>query len=861
MMTMKKLPLKLRGKFLLVVYVGLAISMGTIATLRIHFAKISIANQVNRSGNERAVLIAESLSNLLLAHDYTNMESLVDRLVGLQEIDKINILNSEGKVIVSRTGVDFDPTIPVSHFIEPINFSGKSIGNVEVFVSLKYAQEEIKNLYFMIAGLWLMATIIFGVFIYAMVSVIVIRPVLRLSKAASQFSVGNYSVSLPPDSGDEIGSLVREFISLQESRKFTEAKLLAVFDSAPDAFIQIDENGLITSWNEKAKSIFDYEESEVLGKNFSFIMPPHELGLNVSYRKCYQKSENVLGQIREIVGQRKDGSYFPLELKTSAVNFENNISYVVSARDITQRKADEVGLLNALNAAEAANKAKSGFLSNISHEIRTPMNSIIGMAGLALKTADDPKQRDYLEKINYAAHHLLILINDILDFSKIEANKIVLEKTNFDLGLIVENIINQFSHIASNKGLYLKFHMESCLSLKLRGDPLRLAQVLLNFTSNAIKFTRQGGINISAELLKEDHTGYLLRFKVQDTGIGMSEDELHNLFRAFHQADTSTTRKYGGTGLGLAISKQLASLMGGDVGVESELGKGSVFWFTAKLEKGSAPDAISPIHAPNINILKGISVLLVDDNLFNQQVAREILRDVGVHVTIANNGQEAIEKLLQKKFSCVLMDVQMPVMDGLEATRKIRATPDIANTYIIAMTANAGQEDKENCFAAGMNNFISKPIFPDQLFGIISTYLMGKNEVAEIVTASTIDPPKLSAATDLQELLIDLSVLEKMLGADPLKVKKFALKFLFSARHGFEEIEAALAEGDLIRLSALGHRNKSPAKTVGAQGYADLCLAMEQLKNGGNLEQASQLVEKMRILLNKIEALIQRKFK
>lgn len=203
----------------------------------------------------------------------------------------------------------------------------------------------------------------------------------------------------------------------------------------------------------------------------------------------------------------------------------------------------------------------------------------------------------------------------------------------------------------------------------------------------------------------------------------------------------------------------------------------------------------------------------------------------------------------------------MPVMDGLEATRKIRATPEIAKTYIIAMTANAGQEDKENCFAAGMNNFISKPIFPDQLFGMISKCLAEASGLYEALKLPI--PPEMQSATtvDSQETLIDLSVLEKMLGADPIKVKKFALKFLLSARQGFEEIESALADGDLVRLAALGHRNKSPAKTVGAQGYAELCLAMEQFKHGGNVVQATELVEQMRILLNQIEELIERKFK
>jgi PAS domain S-box-containing protein len=858
---MKKLRLNLRGKFLLVVFLGLILNFTAVASIRIYLAKKSIVEEVERSGRERVLLIAEAYSNLLLAHDYSNMESLADRLVNVDDIWTLKVSNLVGKKIIDRKNADIDTLIPVSVFYAPINVADKKIGSVEIGIAHVRVKAAIKQVYYQLAVMIFIAAVFLGTVIYLVVSVFVIRPVVRLSEVADQLAQGNYAAKLPPASDDEMGNLVRTFAEMRSNRKLNEERLNAVFENSPDAFIQLNEAGNIIEFNQIAIYIFGYKKNEVLGKNFSIVMPPVELGLNAGYRSCYQKSENVIGVIREVVGQRKDGNLFPLQLRTSEIKLEDETLYVVSARDISELKANEAKLIQAIQTAESANAAKSSFLSNISHEIRTPMNSIIGMAGLALKHEEDPKQRDYLDKINYAAHHLLILINDILDFSKIEANKVELEMANFNLASVFENISNQFSHSALIKGLALNIDFASCAKLRLRGDPLRLSQVLLNFTSNAIKFTKQGSVNISVELLEEDHSAYMLRFNVQDTGIGIERDSLKYLFQPFHQTDASMSRKYGGTGLGLAICKQLALLMGGDVGVESELGKGSTFWFTARLGKGENKEAVKLLPEIDLSKLHGISVLLVDDNLFNQQVASEILRDAGIKVTIANNGKEAIESLQQKKFDCVLMDVQMPVMDGLETTRQIRANPALADTYIIAVTANAGQEDRASCFAAGMDSFVSKPIFSDQLFDIISRHLVaaGGLDEAEMVQYQTLQD---DSKNDDQLALLDLSVLEKMLGTtDPLKVKKFALKFLLSAQQGLEEIETALEKEDLATLAALGHRNKSPAKTVGALAYAELCLGLEHFKNDGSVKDAEQLVLQMGAMLKKIEILIAGKFK
>ncbi len=397
-------------------------------------------------------------------------------------------------------------------------------------------------------------------------------------------------------------------------------------------------------------------------------------------------------------------------------------------RRTVERKLAQAEILRskiAMAVADQANEAKSSFLANMSHEIRTPMSSIIGMAHLALKTELSPKQHDYLAKIQYSSEHLLGIINDILDYSKIEAHKLVIEALDFDLPTMLKDLSSQLFDSAMTQGLEIVFDIDPRLSESLRGDPLRLRQILLNYIDNAIKFTPQGKIIVRANLLEETASDCLVRFEVQDTGIGMSEAEMAQLFQPFQQVDTSITRNYGGTGLGLAICKQLAELMGGEVGVESRLAQGSTFWFTARLSRGvgktvPVQEVLPPV---DLSLIQGAAVLLVEDNLFNQQVAREMLEQAGAVVTLANNGQEALACLLKDRFDCVLMDVQMPVMDGLEATRQIRANPAWSSTRVIGLTANAGKEDQAHCLEAGMNDFVSKPIEPDQLLAVLATWL------------------------------------------------------------------------------------------------------------------------------------------
>jgi PAS domain S-box-containing protein len=894
----------------------------------------------------------------------------------------------------------------------------------------------------------------------------VIKPLRALNSGTDLIKrTGDLEYQLEIKSTDEIGTLGRSFNDMIRSLNSSEAalkeserelrkhrdnleelvdertaelknsrkRLAQIIDFLPDPTWVVDNDGKVVTWNRAMEKLLGLHAEEIVGKgNYEYSIPfygerrPVLIDLirekDAQFEKDYlslRKDEDIL--ISESYHPHLGESGMYLSATAGLLyNAKGEIAGAIeSLRDITDSKRMEEELLQAKRAADDANRAKSDFLANMSHEIRTPMNAVIGMTHLALKTDLTIKQRDYLSKIKSSANSLLGIINDILDFSKIEAGKLAMESVDFNLEDVLDNLANLISVKAQDKkDLEILFATSLEVPRYLVGDPLRLGQILINLTNNAVKFTEAGEIVVSTELVEQKNNEVKLKFAVSDSGIGLTEDQIAKLFQSFSQADTSTTRKYGGTGLGLTISKRLVGMMDGEIWVDSTPGKGSTFSFTAifglgkeqarmqfvptpglrnmkalvvddnatsrqilqdmlesfsfnvtlaasgwegltELENASADQPfelvimdwkmpgmngieaaekikrhpglskipaiimvtaygreevmqkadgigldgflIKPIGASvlfdtimqafghevsesstltrqgrenaALQSIKGARILLVEDNEINQQVAKEILEGAGLNVFLANDGRQAVDAVKEHRYDAVLMDVQMPVMDGYTATREIRnLKSEIRNVPVIAMTAHAMAGDEQMSLQAGMNDHVTKPINPDELFGALNRWITASEEPHKIRQAELMPPEandgdsKEHAAEQVEAGAekhcfpttltgFDLAAgLQRLQGKRKL-YKKLLLNFSTSYADVIKDVQSALDAGDMDQAHHLVHGLKGVAGNLAATDLHAATLEMEKVvRQRDNREIVSRAV--LDLKLNQLEIVL-----
>lgn len=589
----------------------------------------------------------------------------------------------------------------------------------------------------------------------------------------------------------------------------------SVVEEGSDVIFIVDYEGLILYCNNSVRDL-GYKDSGLIGKNFfDFIEPSILQNFKIEFKKCTKKrfSESVEFQFK-----CKDKSYKFFEFNSINLKQKDELEgLILDCRDISQRKKDALELLR-------AQKTKELFLANISHEIRTPINGIAGMADLLSQNPSADDQTLYLKAIKTAAENLKVIINDILDLASIESGKLKFEKINFHLDETIRSLVDTFRLQSHEKGIMLEYKMDSKMPSVFIGDPVRLNQILINLISNALKFTHQGSIKILVTIEQVKDKDYYLKFEIRDTGIGIPKSKLKTIFESFSQADASVTRKYGGTGLGLTIVRQLVQLQHGTIKVTSEENEGSTFTVVIPYKIGIKDQLISKGRSALSKTLqlKNASILLVEDNDINRLYAGSILRMWGCPFDTAENGEVALEKFKNSHFDLILMDIQMPVMDGFETTKVIRQwNNEKSKIPIVALTANATQRDIDKCISLGMNDCLTKPFTQEDLLKVLDKYLGSKFHVLGA------ENNKISNNHNHIDK-VDFSYLEKVSGNNKSFIIEIAEAFLKSIPTSIQELGTYSDNENWTELARVAHKIKPSITLLGVHNLKDKIVKLEE---------------------------------
>jgi PAS domain S-box-containing protein len=628
---------------------------------------------------------------------------------------------------------------------------------------------------------------------------------------------------------------ITEKKEFEEKVKRSEKRYRDLFNHSQALICTHDLDGRLMSVNPAICKVLGYEEQEMLGRSIKeFVPEKHQTWFEEEYIKVIRDSTNAVSG--EFCILNKDGEEIYMLYKNYRMEEPGSDPYVIGfAQDITERIRTEKELRLTKQLTDEMARAKESFLAHMSHEIRTPMNGILGIASLLNKTQLDPQQRNYLKLIQESAGNLLVIVNDILDLEKIVAGKLQLERIPFKIVDKIATTIQSFIYRAEEKELGLIFQNSVPADMVVEGDPYRLSQVLNNILSNALKFTDAGHINIITGIRERNEEGVVIEITIQDTGIGIGKEQLRTIFEPFEQADATISRKYGGTGLGLAISKNMIEMQQGELLVESEEGKGSAFTirlpYLLSIEAMQDNESSQEIDYKSLGKRK---VLVAEDVELNQFLARHILESWDFEVVIAANGREALEAMEQSSFDCVLMDVQMPEMDGIEATQHIRRLPnaDKAGIPIIALTANALKGDSEKYIAAGMTDYLAKPFDEARLFRVISRNLLRPLAVGS-ATAPTAQDENVNMHHNNHNMsvensrLYDLSMVQSVSGGDEGFIQRMVALFIETVPQNLQDLKSALQQENWEQVGKTAHKLKSTIDSMGIKSIRQEIRAVE----------------------------------